>query len=80
VTGIDDGRAGCEALHERLVAWFNDPQVTVAFQYTFRQDDKFPTGLVTTDLTAARPALAEWTAWGARPAPAAAPPASTCGL
>ena len=56
--------AGCRALHDRLVRWFDDPRVTVAFQYTVREDDKFPTGLVSTDLTDDRPALAEWTAWG----------------
>ena len=38
--------------------------MTAAFQYTFREDDLFPTGLVTTDLTAAFPALAEWIAVG----------------
>ena len=43
--------AGCRALHDRLVQWFNDPRVTVAFQYTVREDDKFPTGLFCTDLT-----------------------------
>ena len=49
--------------------------MTIAFQYTVREDDKFPTGLVSTDLTTERPALKEWTAWGGarkadRPAPA----------
>ena len=28
--------------------------MTVAFQYTVREDDKFPTGLVSTDLNTAR--------------------------
>ncbi len=75
---IADDQAGCRALHERLVTWFDDPQVTVAIQYTFRQDDRFPTGLVSTDLTAPRAALAEWTAWGARPSPSAPPPPAVC--
>ena len=44
--------------------WFNDPRVTVAFQYTVREDDKFPVGLFSTDMTEKRPALAEWQAWG----------------
>ncbi len=69
---------GCRALHRRLVGWWSDPRVTVAFQYTLRQDDRFPTGLVTTDLAAARPALAEWTAWGGDRQPAAPPPDPVC--
>ena len=54
--------------------WYDDPRVTVAFQYTVREDDKFPTGLVSTDLTTERPALKEWTAWGGSRAPADPPP------
>jgi hypothetical protein len=76
---IADAREGCRALHDRLVQWYDDPRVTVAFQYTVREDDKFPTGLVSTDLTTERPALKEWTAWGGSRAPADPPPASTCG-
>jgi hypothetical protein len=54
--------------------------VTVAVQYTFREDDRFPTGLVTTDLARARPALRVWQAWGARAGvPAAGVPADACG-
>ena len=49
---------GCRALHDALMQLVRDPRVTAAFQYTFREDDMFPTGLVTTDLTAARPVLA----------------------
>ena len=54
--------------------------MTAAFQYTFREDDLFPTGLVTTDLAGRRPALREWKAWGGsaagpRRAAAARPPA-----
>ena len=43
-----------------------------------REDDLFPTGLVTTDLARERPALREWQAWGARERPEAPPPPSTC--
>jgi hypothetical protein len=77
--GITSERQGCRLLHRRLVDWYDDPRVTLAVQYTFREDDLFPTGLVTTDLRQARPALREWQAWGARPAPDAPPPNSTCG-
>jgi len=71
-------RAACRAVRERLRRWYRDPRVTAAFQYTLREDDRFPTGLVTTDLTRAYPVLAEWQAWGARPEPADAPPRSRC--
>ncbi|MGI8622395.1 MAG: hypothetical protein ACR2NB_02660 [Solirubrobacteraceae bacterium] len=70
--------AACRGVHRRLVRWYRDPRVTAAFQYTLREDDRYPTGLVTTDLGAAYPALAEWQAWGARPDPAAAPPRPRC--
>jgi hypothetical protein len=77
--GITSERQGCRLLHRRLVDWYENPRVTLAVQYTFREDDQFPTGLVTTDLSRARPALREWQAWGARPLPASRPPDSTCG-
>ena len=57
--------AGCSTAG--CVDWYENPRVTLAVQYTFREDDLFPTGLVTTDLKRARPALREWQAWGARP-------------
>jgi hypothetical protein len=75
---ISDAVAGCRALHAQLVRWWEDPRVTIAFQYTVREDDKFPTGLVSTDLTTDRPALKEWTAWGGGRSPTAPAPASTC--
>ena len=52
--------------------------MTAAFQYEFRDDPTFPSGLVTADLKTARPELAEWTAWGDDRDPAAAPPDATC--
>ena len=76
--GITSERQGCRLLHQRLRAWRADPRVTVAAQYTMREDDQFPTGLVTTDLTRARPALREWRAWGSRDDPAEPPPAAAC--
>ena len=53
--------------------------MTVAFQYTFREDDTFPTGLVSTDLSdvpARRSPSGPRGAAGATPA--APPPASAC--
>jgi hypothetical protein len=76
--GITSERQGCGLLHERLREWYEDPRVTLAVQYTFREDNLFPTGLVTTDLTRSRAALGEWQAWGARPSPAALPPKPAC--
>jgi hypothetical protein len=76
--GITSERQGCRLLHRRLVDWYENRRVTLAVQYTFREDDLFPTGLVTTDLRRARPALREWQAWGARPTPASPPPANGC--
>ena len=75
---IADAQEGCRALHDRLVTWFNDPRVTVAFQYTVREDDKFPTGLFSTDLSTPRLTLGEWTAWGGGRDPLAPPPPSAC--
>jgi hypothetical protein len=92
-TGVGAPRAGeqrrtsrasqlraCRSLHRRLVQWYRDKRVTAAFQYTLREDDLFPTGLVKTDLSAAYPALAEWTAWGGEQRPAATdpPPPDRC--
>jgi hypothetical protein len=77
--GITDERQGCRLLHERLATWWTDPRVAAAFQYTFREDPLFPTGVVSADLAAARPVLAEWQAWGARARPDDPPPPAACG-
>jgi hypothetical protein len=76
--GITSEQQGCRRLHDRLDAWWRDPRVTAAFQYTFREDNLFPTGLVSTDLTQARPTLSEWQAWGERASPSAPPPLDAC--
>jgi hypothetical protein len=70
-------RRACRQMHRRLVRWYEDPRVTAAFQYTLREDDRFPTGLVTTDLEQAYPALKEWQAWGDRE-PTEPAPKSRC--
>jgi hypothetical protein len=72
----------CRAMARQLQDWYADPRVAAAFQYTLREDDLFPVGLVTPDLAAAYPTLALWTKWGlgARPDPRAEPAsASACG-
>jgi hypothetical protein len=76
--GITSALQGCRALHRRLVAWWRDPRVTAAFQYTFRSDPAFPTGLVSSNLAHARPTLREWQAWGARASPSDPPPEAAC--
>jgi hypothetical protein len=76
--GIRSETEGCHRLHDALVRWWRDPRVSAAFQYTFREDNLFRVGLVSTDLTKARPVLREWQAWGQRPDPAAPPPADAC--
>ena len=73
---------GCRSVHRILKRWYRDPRITAAVQYTLREDDVFPTGLVTTDLTRAYPALKEWQQWGlrARERPEDPPPAKPrCG-
>jgi hypothetical protein len=74
-------RGTCEQLHRRLLQWYRDKRVTAAFQYTLREDDAFPVGLVTTDLKASYPSLDEWKAWGQakRPRPDDPPPPLSCG-
>jgi hypothetical protein len=78
-TSAASQRRACRRLHKRLLRWYRDPRVTAAFQYTFREDDLFPTGLIKTDLSGAYPALGEWTAWAGARAPADPPPANACG-
>lgn len=74
-------RAACEAMHERLVDWYEDPRVTAAFQYTLREDDQFPTGLVDTALKRPFGVLRAWQAWGGREEPTGPAPsvAEACG-
>ncbi len=71
-------RRACRNIRKRLLRWHEDPRVTAAFQYTLREDDRFPTGLVTVDLAEAYPALDEWVAWGGEREPVEAAPPSTC--
>jgi hypothetical protein len=70
--------AACEQMAAELARWYADPRVDAAFQYTLREDDRFKTGLVSTDLTTAFPTLGLWQAWGGRALPTDAPPAGAC--
>jgi hypothetical protein len=62
-------RRACRRMDEALARWRDDPRVDVALQYTAREDDRFPVGLVDTALTRAYPALDLWAAWGGLRAP-----------
>ena len=72
-------RATCERYADRLRRWHEGPNVDVAVQYTLREDDVFPTGLVSTDLDRAYPVLDLMKAWGGDRATGAPPPRGGCG-
>ncbi len=61
-----------------LIRWYGDASVEVAFHYTVREDDLYPTGLVSTDLAREFPALDLWRAWADRDEPGDPPPAASC--
>lgn len=67
-------RAQCVALQRQLVAWWRDPRIQAAFQYSFREDAAFPVGLADAPLTRTYPTYDLWRAWGNR-APGDPPPA-----
>ena len=77
--GASAQRAACRRMDRRLRRWYDDPRVTAAFQYTLREDDRFPTGLVRTRLDGAYPVLGVWEGWGGGRAAEAPPPARACG-
>ncbi|MEA2295588.1 MAG: hypothetical protein QOE86_3227 [Solirubrobacteraceae bacterium] len=61
-TGIKSSdAAACADVRERLANWRQDERVAAVFQYTLREDDRFPTGLVSTDLSRSYPVLGQWT-------------------
>jgi len=66
-------RDGCRAMHAALRTWAQNRRVDAAFQYTFREDDSYPVGLVDTALNRAYPTYDLWRAWAARPPGAPAP-------
>ena len=72
--GLASLRRDCRALDAALRRWDLDPRVQAAFQYTFRDDPRFPVGLVDAGLTRTWPAYDEWLAWGGDRPPAAPAP------
>ena len=58
-----------------LRRWHGDTRVEAAFQYSFREDDRFPVGLVDPALTRVYEPYEAWAAWAHRRRPSDAPPA-----
>jgi hypothetical protein len=66
----------CALMDRALTNWYHDPRVDVAFQYSFREDESFPVGLMTPDLTRVYPTYGLFAAWaGSRVPSAPVPPA-----
>jgi hypothetical protein len=59
-------RQQCRAFASALDAWYRAPRVDAAFQYTFREDNSYPVGLVNTGLSEAYPTYDLLRAWGQR--------------
>ncbi|MFL5836209.1 MAG: hypothetical protein ACJ76K_06435 [Solirubrobacteraceae bacterium] len=68
-------RRQCQAMAAALATWYRSPRVDAAFQYTFREDDSYPVGLVDTGLKRAYPTYDLWRAWGRRAFPTDEAPA-----
>jgi hypothetical protein len=62
--GAEALRDSCRAIGGLLERWNNDPRVSAAFQYTFRDDPAFPVGLADPRLQRLYPAYEVWLAWG----------------
>jgi len=69
---------GCRQTAARLARWYRDRRVSVAMQYTLREDDLFRTGLVSTSLASAFPTLRLWQDWGGERAPGDPAPRARC--
>jgi len=67
-------RGQCRALNAALQAWYRAPRVDAAFQYTFREDNTYPVGLVNTGLTETYPSYDLLRAWSDRGFPTDRPP------
>jgi hypothetical protein len=68
-------RAQCRAMDGQLGRWHRDPRVEAAFQYSFREDDLFPVGLVDPTLVRVYEPYDAWAAWARRQRPTDPPPA-----
>jgi hypothetical protein len=63
-TGVDPatGPAGCRDMAQALRVWSRDGRVSAAFQYTFRDDPVFRSGLTDPGMTVLHPAYGAWRA------------------
>jgi hypothetical protein len=68
-------RAQCRQMDGLLRRWYRDPRVEAAFQYSFREDDVFPVGLVDPTLARVYPTYEVWRSWGSARRPGDPPPA-----
>jgi hypothetical protein len=59
-------RAQCRAMDGMLRRWHGDARVEAAFQYSYREDDLFPVGLVDPPLTRIYEPYDAWAAWARR--------------
>ena len=59
-------RAQCRGMDGLLRRWHRDPRVRAAFQYSFREDDLFPVGLVDPTLARVYQPYRAWSAWAGR--------------
>jgi hypothetical protein len=73
-------RDACRAMGEQLDRWNRDTRVSVAVQYTFRDDPAFPVGLADPPLQHTYPSYDLWLAWGGarNPGDPAPPVPATC--
>jgi hypothetical protein len=63
-TGVGDEPDGCARMGEQLRAWAADPRIGAVFQYAFRDDPRYPTGLAGARLDRLYPAYGAWLARG----------------
>jgi hypothetical protein len=61
---------GCAMQAEALAGWARDPRIGAVFHSSVREDDTYPTGLLTTDLERPYPELDLWRRWAAGERPA----------
>ena len=59
-------RGQCRAMAGLLGRFHDDPRVQAAFQYSFREDDRFPVGLIDPTLARRYTPYGAWAAWAAR--------------
>lgn len=75
LTAASSLATACRLMAGTLLAFYRDPRVDVAFQYTFREDTLFPVGLMSADLSRVYPTYQLLRAWSARTLPSEPPPA-----